>query len=470
MTKTILSALLILLVKFSFSQEITELTTTVPGIYYGESKWIDVNNDNIYEYVLAGNSNSSPFTALASYNGSEFVLDTSNIFTQVTNASLDTADFNGDGFMDFIVTGYNGSTEKTYIYLNDGTGHFIEQETSMIGITFGKVRVADLNNDNKPDVVITGTANSTYHAKLYFQNAQGDFVDSQVSLMANYFGEITFLDANNDNQLDILLTGFDTSYAPNAKLYINNNGNFSEAAEQSIHPYYFTATDVADIDNDGDDDLILNGFNSTYNAETSLFFNDGNGSFTKNSTISNTLDQVYFGDINFVDYNNDGFLDIFSIGQNSNNEYISKLYINDGSNNFSLNTDVTNAIIGAGIGSSDWVDFDNDGDLDLILVGIGDDSSEVGMPYRNETESLSITDNSIETISIYPNPAKDYLTIKSYVNIKTIDVTSILGETVLNKVGLTNNTLNVKELNIGMYLLYITDINGQKQVFKFLKN
>jgi len=469
MTKKILliTFTLILTIKLGLSQEITEINTSINGVLYGETKWIDVDNDNVYEFIVTGNSGNSQYTAIASYNGSEFILDTSNTFTQIGNASLDTADFNSDGFMDFIITGYDGTFDKTYIYMNDGYGQFIEQETNILGITFGKVRVADLNNDNRPDVVITGSANGTYNAKLYLQDAQGNFVDSNTSLMANYFGDITFIDANNDDQLDILLTGFDLSYMPNTKLYINSNGVFTEAAEQSIHPYYFTATDVADLDNDGDDDLVLSGLNSTYNVETAVFINDGTGSFTKNTTISNTLDQVYFGDLNLVDYNNDGHLDIFSTGQDSSGSYISKLYINDGENNFVLNTDVTNTITGVAISSSDWIDFDNDGDMDLTLVGLSGDGSAVASIYRNETVTLTISDNSLSDIRIYPNPASDVLYLQSNNTIQEVIVTNVLGENV--SVISNKNKLIITELMDGLYILRIKDVNDQESVFKFIK-
>lgn len=469
MTKKILliTFTFILTIKLGLSQEITELNTSINGVLYGETKWIDVDNDNVYEFIVTGNSGNSQYTAIASYNGSEFILDTSNTFTQIGNASLDTADFNSDGFMDFIITGYDGTFDKTYIYMNDGYDQFIEQETNILGITFGKVRVADLNNDNRPDVVITGSANGTYNAKLYLQDAQGNFVDSNTILMANYFGDITFIDANNDDQLDILLTGFDLSYMPNTKLYINSNGVFTEAAEQSIHPYYFTATDVADLDNDGDDDLVLSGLNSTYNVETAVFINDGTGSFTKNTTISNTLDQVYFGDLNLVDYNNDGHLDIFSTGQDSSGSYISKLYINDGENNFVLNTDVTNTITGVAISSSDWIDFDNDGDMDLTLVGLSGDGSAVASIYRNETVTLTINDNSLSDIRIYPNPASDVLYLQSNNIIQEVIVTNVLGENV--SVISNKNKLIVSELMDGLYILRIKDVNDQESVFKFIK-
>lgn len=471
MTKNILFIItMTLTIKLGFSQAITELNSSISGVLYGETKWIDVNNDNVYEFIVAGNADYGQYTALGTYTEGEFTLESSNTFTQIGDASIDVADFNNDNYMDFIITGTDGSNNKTLIYLNDGSGQFTEQTTNMIGVTYGKVRVADLNNDNKPDVVITGMDNSyTYNAKLYFQNDEGDFIESTTSLMANYFGDITFIDVNNDNQLDLIITGFDLNYEPNSKLYINNDGILTENTQQSIAPFYFTGTAVGDIDNDGDEDFVVSGSNSSYNEETAIYLNDGSGNFTNSVAVSDSLDQVYFGDLNLVDFNKDNYLDIFSTGQDSNGDYISKLYINDGNNNFSLNTTISNSIIGVAISSSDWKDFDNDGDEDLVVVGYGNDGSEVASVYRNETVTLSTEKYSIEKIAVYPNPAKDFIHIKSKSPIASMKIYSMLGSKVLLNLNTNTNILDISQLSNGLYLLSIEDLKGKKQVIKFAK-
>ncbi|WP_169744664.1 T9SS type A sorting domain-containing protein [Siansivirga zeaxanthinifaciens] len=74
----------------------------------------------------------------------------------------------------------------------------------------------------------------------------------------------------------------------------------------------------------------------------------------------------------------------------------------------------------------------------------------VGLP------TLSISKNEIEGLKVYPNPAKDYLTIESNkVKISLVEIYNILGSKVLSSNSLIGNKLNVSSLSKGVYLLKI---------------
>ncbi|MDA1275268.1 MAG: CRTAC1 family protein [Verrucomicrobia bacterium] len=127
-----------------------------------------------------------------------------------------------------------------------------------------------------------------------------------------------------------------------------------------------------DFDNDGDQDLFL--VNSTHwpghvpngvaMPTMALYRNDGTGKF-QDATSGSGLDVSFYGMGAAVgDYNNDGLADLFvtAVGKNH-------LFRNSGNGRF---TDVTaEAQVGGGENewstSSAWVDFDNDGDLDLFV-------------------------------------------------------------------------------------------------------
>ncbi|WP_452225199.1 T9SS type A sorting domain-containing protein [Lacinutrix chionoecetis] len=93
--------------------------------------------------------------------------------------------------------------------------------------------------------------------------------------------------------------------------------------------------------------------------------------------------------------------------------------------------------------------------------------------YSNEIvvsdATLSVVENTIEGIKIYPNPASDILNIEmiNAENISTVEIFNILGEQVL-KSELNNNKINVSELSKGMYLVKIISENGNEGIRKII--
>jgi len=117
----------------------------------------------------------------------------------------------------------------------------------------------------------------------------------------------------------------------------------------------------ADYDGDGDLDLFVARFRP---AGNSLYRNDGAGVFadvTPEILRQSSLDN--YGGV-WGDYDNDGDLDLYLPNYNSG---CSRLFRNDGAGGFS---DVTSGpLFCQGVGPSPtWVDYDNDGDIDLYLA------------------------------------------------------------------------------------------------------
>jgi len=190
-----------------------------------------------------------------------------------------------------------------------------------------------------------------------------------------YGGGVVCADFNNDSYLDIFLT--DGDGYPN-RLYLNQkNGSFEEAAAQAnLDDRHQSVGAVAgDIDNDGDLDLYL----ANYSDENKLYLNDGAGHFTDVTGDAGVGDPGPGTSVAMVDYNNDGFLDIFVLNRSLNIDYPCKFYRNNQDGTF---TDVaeetgTNYVgVSLGIG---FFDFDNDRDLDIYLA----DELDFDAIYRN---------------------------------------------------------------------------------------
>ena len=110
--------------------------------------------------------------------------------------------------------------------------------------------------------------------------------------------------------------------------------------------------------------------------------------FTEKTGIS--LTGVYVGSVAWGDYDNDGDLDILLTGYDSNENEISKIYRNNGDNTFAEQTGIS--LTGVNFSSVAWGDYDNDGDLDILLTGRSG-SGYFSKIYRNN----NLTPNSAPT-------------------------------------------------------------------------
>ena len=123
-----------------------------------------------------------------------------------------------------------------------------------------------------------------------------------------------------------------------------------------------------DYDGDGDPDLYVANSNGQWNA---LYRNEGNGKFKKitASTVKASETVTHGGNsqgVNWVDYDNDKDLDLFIV---SRGEEENVLFRNDGPEGFARITDTPLTTPGISASMACWADMDKDGDLDVFLAG-----------------------------------------------------------------------------------------------------
>ena len=220
----------------------------------------------------------------------------------------------------------------------------------------------DFDNDGDLDLFVANLANEN---NFLFQNEGGGVFTSITSgpiVTSNgQSNDANWIDYNNDGYLDLFVAN-----QANQKnfLFKNEGGVFTQIFTGSIvNDQEASFGSVwGDYDNDGDFDLYV--CNSGDQAN-SLYRNDGNDDFSLVTTGAQSTDafQSYGGA--FVDYDNDGFLDIFVSNNNGQNNC---LYHNDGDGTF---TKILNESIVSDGGISrgcNWADIDNDGDLDCFVA------------------------------------------------------------------------------------------------------
>jgi len=157
------------------SGHFSEATNTpFEGVYRGSVAFADMDGDNDPDLLITGYDNSkSPISKLYINNGNaDFTELTDTPFEGVYSSSVALADMDGDHNTDVLIMGMNSSSEQTTkLYLNDGSTHFTEvPNTPFDGVYNGFIAIADVDGDDDPDVLITGTNYANKAIAIAYRN------------------------------------------------------------------------------------------------------------------------------------------------------------------------------------------------------------------------------------------------------------------------------------------------------------
>src|SRR5690554_1292390 len=379
-----------LMISVVHGQGFTEIPSPFEDVTDGNSVLIDIDNDGDLDAIITGNSYNSPEINIAII----YLNDGSGNFTEVTPSpfegvrlsGMDVADVDDDGDIDVLIAGRNSSgAQVTGLYLNDGTGQFTLAPSMFDGMDLGTVDFADFNGDGSPDVLITGdNGNINGIAKIYFNDGSGSFTEQTgTPLIGVDYSAVIILDVNGDNSLDIIISGDKGSPDYTTNLYINNGVGQFTLQNSGLLAINRGALAYADVDGDGDLDVVVSGRTTGSTKESKLFLNDGTGVFTEQTSLA--LTGVEFASVGFSDINCDGNLDLIVSGLVSNNNRSCEMFINDGNGNFSLYP--LNSIEPISQGSISFGDVDGDLDDDLLITGISTGAGTMG-PYDKKITRL----------------------------------------------------------------------------------
>jgi hypothetical protein len=233
----------------------------------------------------------------------------------------------------------------------------------------------DYDNDGDLDLFITNGHRNGQVNFLYENNGDLTFTKiTDIVITTDKFASdgSSWGDVDNDGDLDLYVANW---WGDINNFYINNGDKtFTAVTGQNLNAAnsYSETASWGDFDNDGFIDLFV--CNSDGNRRNFLFQNNGDNSFTKITSGSIVTDGDYTRDIDWVDVNNDGLQDVYitnEFGQNN------ALYLNMGDGTFEKNTDLNIVNDGKNSWSSNWIDYDNDGDFDLFFTN-----------WENENNSL----------------------------------------------------------------------------------
>ncbi len=236
----------------------------------------------------------------------------------------------------------------------------------------GTKDLVDLDGDGDLDYFLTGFAiSSSREAWLYTNDGSGNFtLDTSSVFDGVRYSAVAFDDIDGDGDKDIVLTGEKSNSENIAKLYRNDGtGKFSEIPDAGLVGVENSSVDFADVDGDEDKDLLLSGRDIEGNFVTKLYLNDGTGAFTE--SLENTFPQVQ-GQVIFADFDNDLDMDCLLAGYDGTDQLL-KFFENDGTGKFS---EVVHPNVVTPTGPRvALTHLNNDAFIDLVALGTSGESS-----------------------------------------------------------------------------------------------
>ena len=253
--------------------------------------------------------------------------------------------------------------------------------TPFDGVFFNSIAFSDVNGDGHEDVLITGY-NSSFDvtAKLYINDGTGNFTEKTgTPFDAVWSSSIAFSDVNGDGYKDVLITGSNVSEQI-AKLYINDGGgNFTEKMGTPFDGVWQGSSAFSDVNGDGHKDVLITGSNRSERI-AKLYINDGTGNFTEK--MGTPFDGVAFSSIAFLDFNGNSYQDLLITGHNRSDDRIAKLYINDGTGHFTERADTL--FEGVDIFYIAFSDVNGDGHEDALITGQKSSIDLIAILYIND--------------------------------------------------------------------------------------
>ncbi|HEX4346673.1 MAG TPA: FG-GAP-like repeat-containing protein [Vicinamibacterales bacterium] len=224
-------------------------------------------------------------------------------------------DYDGDGWLDVLVAAAHGGCT---LYKNNGDGTFTDMSipSGMDGcLTAFITTIGDYNNDGHPDIFVTRNGFFSGECSLYRNNGDGTFTEvTQEAGLSGWGPAFTasWVDYDGDGRLDLYvaynLGSLFERKTKNRLFHNNGDGTFTDVTDDAglVTEWPTIGSCWGDYDNDGRPDLFV----SNSLGRSQLFHNNGDGTFTEVGRDAG-IDMYGLGSIcYFIDYDNDGWLDI----------------------------------------------------------------------------------------------------------------------------------------------------------------
>lgn len=396
-------------------------------------------------------------------------------FENFTISSLEFADVDNDSDIDLLIMGRNVDfINVANLYINDGEGNYtLDQASNIEGLSSGDLSFGDIDNDNDLDLIVTGrTTSMARRTELYLNDGSGVFtVQSQVQFEGVSGSKVELGDLNNDGLLDVVLIGFTGAQAETNVYFNTGNATFTEFST-IFEDIFLGDIAIFDADNDTDNDVLITGSGNNNNRVSELYFNNGDGTFIESS---NSLTGSISSSVSVADVDSDNDLDIIISGLslvNGLQEPSTTLYINNGMGEYTASTQ---SFINVGSGNVVFEDIDNDQDQDIFITGVDEDNAIIYSFYLNDglgiytpfvdSNILAVREGSLDFADVNGDGTQDIaITGRSSENIESSRL--YINQEMLGVVNVESNALSVyPNPSNGRFTINIDKSIGQIEIF-----
>jgi hypothetical protein len=444
---------------FSF-QDITPAFLPNHAWYPSDIQARDVNGDGRRDIVFSIDRNSCDPTP--AYPFRVWIQEPDRTFVDETEArvplvvkmgyGLELLDIDQDNDLDALLSGYSCTSHyvSAGLFINDGTGHFSDETVARLP-QFGDDRFVYLmssgylDDDAFPDVAVTVIGSALFDSlglfvapEVWLNDGEGRLRRAVGSLpqpgKRGYLGVSTG-DLTGDGRDDIAyangfqiytdMTGqpIDTLSGQTALFRNLGGGHFADETESRMPDGLERAQiwlPVADVDGDGDRDLLEVGFLFSENLpQLRLLLNDGSGHFALG--VARGLDAAtgWFNRPRFGRLSGGPGVDLFlpTVDPDAGGNALDMLLVNDGNGYFGDFSGALPSVSDFSVACA-LFDHEEDGDLDIATANAGPDASESGQNrlYRNGTVTVSVDpDRSARVAGLglaFPSPATSWAKVR----------------------------------------------------------
>lgn len=301
-------------------------------------------------------------------------------------------DFDRDGLPDLFVN-------RRGLYRNLGGGQFVKHATGPTGD--GRTRGnswADVDNDGDLDVVVsggTGIADPPENGSFLFRNDAGVFSKDLRGVLGDSLGNSGWgcacADYDVDGHVDFVITSAHnfTGTNPNRLLHNLGDGTFARDTGTDVTgaPDAYTVPTWSDYDMDGDPDLSIAAGPADGSVDLDYLFRNqtrqGGTPRLLRVLVAPMATDLHDGQVwNWVDIDNDGDLDLYVTNYGAVTAIANDLYRNEAGTFVRQTAAMAGPIVTDRARSlaSVWADFDNDGDLDCVVTN---DATSTNRFYLN---------------------------------------------------------------------------------------